>query len=340
MPSPRPPVPAHATHDELLVARLAGGDDLDPREQAAAAQLVSSCPECGHLASDIAAISRAVAAERVPPRRRDFRITPEQAAGLRGTAIQRLLRRLTLPSTPGALRPLATGALSIGLVLVFVGSVVPGPGPEAEPVTAPAVMQEADDETFATAASPAVKSSDGLGESDARAAARRTGPVEELADTAGGAVDPAATMAMTLEAAPADEPHVSPPAVGAGSMAEDTAAADAGPDAAAESLERALGATASVIPDEAGASDEGRTASQDAADADPGAGTLAAPVEDPATDAPPDDEGIDPAAAPSSDRGFGIGTVLVIVGIGLIAVGSVLAILLVLSRRRAGALRS
>src|SRR6188508_3237780 len=104
MRSPRPSSPVHASHDELLVAHLAGRDDLDPREHAMASALVAGCPDCARLASDIAAISAAVATEPVPPRRRDFRISPEQASSLRGSPFQRLMRRFALPSSGGALR--------------------------------------------------------------------------------------------------------------------------------------------------------------------------------------------------------------------------------------------
>lgn len=135
-PGPLPPAaPDHERHDQLLVAQFVAGDPLKPEQQAEAKRLVGSCGACAALAADLPAISRAVAAEPVPPRRRDFRLSPEQAEAVAGNAVTRFLRRLSLPSSR-AFQPAAAGVLSIGLLLVVAGYAWPEDGTvtvQAEP---------------------------------------------------------------------------------------------------------------------------------------------------------------------------------------------------------------
>ena len=115
----------HARHDRLLVARLAA-DDAYPSELADARALVEDCSHCAELSADIRLL-RAAASELPAPRRpRDFRLTPEQADALRGSALDRLLRRIAGPGL-GPLRPVAGVALSLGLALAVVGTALPAP---------------------------------------------------------------------------------------------------------------------------------------------------------------------------------------------------------------------
>ncbi len=130
-----PPAADHQQHDALLVAQLAAGDALAPEQQAEAQRLVTSCGACAALATDLRAVSAAVAQEPVPPRRRDFRLSPEQAEQLSGNALTRFLRRLSLPSAR-AFQPAAAGVLSIGLLFVVAGYAWPDGGAitvQAEP---------------------------------------------------------------------------------------------------------------------------------------------------------------------------------------------------------------
>ncbi len=138
-----PPSPAdHERHDPLLVARFVAGDPLGEAQQREAQQLLSACGTCAALAMDLRAISVAVAWEPVPPRRRDFRLGPEQAERLHGNPVSRLLRRLSVPRS-GAFGPLAAGVMSIGLAFVVAGSVWPDDGSLSDPDVAPAMeMQE------------------------------------------------------------------------------------------------------------------------------------------------------------------------------------------------------
>jgi hypothetical protein len=126
---PRPTAPAadHAHHDALLVAQFAAADLLEDGQQQEAQRLVATCGSCARLAADLRAVSSAVAWEPVPPRRRDFRIDPEQAERLQGNGLTRLMRRLSLPRS-AALRPAAAGLLSLGLVFVVAGYAWPDGG--------------------------------------------------------------------------------------------------------------------------------------------------------------------------------------------------------------------
>jgi hypothetical protein len=141
MPGTRPqPLADHPQHDPLLIAQLAAGDALPAEQHAEATRLLASCPECARLAADLAVIARAVAQEPVPPRRRDFRFDAERAARLRGSPLTRFLRGLSAPRL-GTLRPVAAGALSLGLVFMLAGTVVPrlaGPSAQLAPVAEPA----------------------------------------------------------------------------------------------------------------------------------------------------------------------------------------------------------
>lgn len=109
----------HRRHDRLLVARFAVGDAGFGQDHEAR-DLVRRCSECAALAADISAISGTVAKLPVAPRPRDFRLTTEQAAQLRGSGLERWLRTIT-GSGWATLRPVAAVALSIGLVMSLVG---------------------------------------------------------------------------------------------------------------------------------------------------------------------------------------------------------------------------
>ena len=110
----------HRRHDRLLVARLAAGDAAGAQEHEAR-DLVRRCSECAALAADITAISVSVAQMPAPPRSRDFRLTTDQAARMRGSSFDRWLRAIT-GSGWATVRPVAAVALSVGLVMSVVGA--------------------------------------------------------------------------------------------------------------------------------------------------------------------------------------------------------------------------
>lgn len=109
----------HRRHDRLLVARFAAGDATHGQELEAQ-DLVKRCSECAALAADLRSISKSVARMPAPRRQRDFRLTTEQAAQLRGSRIDRWLRSIT-GSGWSTVRPVAAVALSIGMVMSVVG---------------------------------------------------------------------------------------------------------------------------------------------------------------------------------------------------------------------------
>lgn len=119
-----PPGADHSNHDRLLIARYAARD-VDAAEAGTAETMVAECTDCAVLIADLVTITRTVAAVSTPRRTRDFRISAEQAAAVRGSILERVLRRFAMPST-AVLQPLAGAAVAIGLVLVVVGGTLPG----------------------------------------------------------------------------------------------------------------------------------------------------------------------------------------------------------------------
>lgn len=131
---------AHETHDRLLVARFALGDDLVSDERATVRALLAACDDCGDLVGEMQVVQHATGTSSAPARPRDFRITAEQAATLRPNAWQRLLGRFSTPRVT-VLRPLVGATLAIGIVLVGAGAVLPRDPQAQAPVAAPESIQ-------------------------------------------------------------------------------------------------------------------------------------------------------------------------------------------------------
>ncbi len=72
---------AHEDHDLALVVAYAD-DELGGDDAAAALTLVETCPRCASLVTDLRSLSAADRAIATPPRPRDFRLTPADAARL------------------------------------------------------------------------------------------------------------------------------------------------------------------------------------------------------------------------------------------------------------------
>jgi hypothetical protein len=114
----------HATHDEMLLARLYGGD-VDEGERGRALDQMASCQECADAFADFGVIAAATAALPTPPRPRNFTLTEVDAArfGRRSNswAILHLLART---------KALGGSMVAAGLVgVALVGAIsVFGPG--------------------------------------------------------------------------------------------------------------------------------------------------------------------------------------------------------------------
>jgi hypothetical protein len=113
----------HARHDRLLIVRYAAGDLDGPDLEQARAQ-AGQCADCTALAADIKSVQTSLAALPAPKRTRDFRLTPEQADELRGSAFDRFLRRLAMPKL-ALLRPVAGVGVALGLTIAAVGGGMP-----------------------------------------------------------------------------------------------------------------------------------------------------------------------------------------------------------------------
>ncbi len=112
---------AHAAHDVLLIARLAG-DDVSGADEAQARELVASCGECSALLTDLAAISAALpGALPVPDRQREFTLTPEDASRLRGSWLSRWRDRANRQRIL-LLQPLAGATVALGLAMALLSS--------------------------------------------------------------------------------------------------------------------------------------------------------------------------------------------------------------------------
>ena len=110
----------HPTHDTILVASLAD-HSLPPSERSAAESLVSSCSECAALRADLLTLVAATRAMPTPPRRKDYSLTPEDAARLHGSRWRRLVAAIG-SSRDSFSRPLAIGLSTLGLVGILIAS--------------------------------------------------------------------------------------------------------------------------------------------------------------------------------------------------------------------------
>jgi hypothetical protein len=118
------PPAAHAAHDELLIARLFGGDVSDV-ERERALDVMGECSECADLFADLGAIADATESVPVPVRPRDFSLTAADAARLsrRRWSLGALVRPGLRQSLGGALAALGlAGFMLTGVVTLFGGT--------------------------------------------------------------------------------------------------------------------------------------------------------------------------------------------------------------------------
>jgi hypothetical protein len=111
-----PDAGSHDTHDRLLVAAAAAGDLAGP-ELATAQALLTTCPDCRVLHTELLAIAAATRHLPAPvrPPAMDYRITADRAAALaRGGLWRRLLGPFGRSGSP-AIRPLAGAFTTLGV---------------------------------------------------------------------------------------------------------------------------------------------------------------------------------------------------------------------------------
>jgi hypothetical protein len=183
---------SHDRHDLMLVAALAAGDlAATDRDQAIA--LTRSCSDCALVHDDLVAIARATATTPPPiaSPRRDFRLTPEDAARIRGGAWRRLVAALGAPGR-ATLRPLGVGLTTLGLVGLLIGNVQLTPGAAspsstvAAPATGPGVAREqADGAVKAAASAAAALNAESSGPDTLGAGSAASAPAASSGDTAG-----------------------------------------------------------------------------------------------------------------------------------------------------------
>jgi hypothetical protein len=199
-------VTSHERHDPMLVAALAAGD-LAGTERDQAIALSQSCASCASLHADLLAIARATAS--VPPPiaapRRDYRLSPEQAASLRRTGWRRLVP--SIPLRTATTRRLGVGLATIGLAGLLIGNVPLSLGSAASMPAAAPVGGVGDAQAPRAAASePAGRTSGGSESVYAAASAAAS-----LAPVATSAPD---TMGQEASAVPGTNPELT--AVGSG----------------------------------------------------------------------------------------------------------------------------
>ena len=121
-----PHLPDHQSdHDPLLIAAFAAGD-ADDAELERARLLVATCEECAALHHDLRSIAAAMPAVPAPVRRRDFRLSPEQAQELRPSGWRRLLAPLAGPRFTFA-APLGGSLAALGLAGILVAGAASTP---------------------------------------------------------------------------------------------------------------------------------------------------------------------------------------------------------------------
>ena len=154
------PSRSHAQHDAYLVAQFAAGD-VTATERAVVERLVASCDRCRALRDDLLAIVSAAADLPAPPRTRDFRLSPDDAARLR-SGWRRWLGRLATPRFAFT-QPLGAALATLGLAGLLIGVLPPGlvgSGATSAPISAPTSAPTAGEPAALRQASPAAGSAE------------------------------------------------------------------------------------------------------------------------------------------------------------------------------------
>lgn len=188
------PTAAAAEHAALIVAFDAG--DLAGRERDSAATLAGTCPGCASLLADLALLRAATAALPARPRTRDYRLTDADAARLRPTTWESLLRWLAAPRS--TVRPLAGGLAALGiagLLLTTTPGFLAGSATSLTTTGAPAVAPGAADGAAGAVARSALPGAVAESAVPAASAASSAAPLTPVGPNVAAPVGPIASGA-------------------------------------------------------------------------------------------------------------------------------------------------
>ena len=136
----------HDEHDREALAAYAAGD-LVGSDQARVEALLRSCPACSTLVDDLRAIAAATRDLPAPASTaRDFRVSPADAARLRGGSWRRLLQPVASPAW--RIRPFAAALTTLGIAGLLIAIVPFAPlGQSAGSAASQRTAAEATDRT-------------------------------------------------------------------------------------------------------------------------------------------------------------------------------------------------
>ena len=226
----------HASHDQLLLARLYGGD-VDEAERTRALDQMASCQDCADLFADLGAIADATAALPVPPRPRDFTLTEADVTRLRRRRIN-----WSISGWFGRTRALGGSMVAAGIVgLLVLGAVsvfAPGGGADRSSLTsvgAPAADTSGSGAEYAVPSAAAPDGTDPGRKSTGGTTiglAGSPGPSAELPDHVAASPEPVSNLSVP-PAGPTAAPQPAATGAGAPGAGPDTQGAGAvGPSAA------------------------------------------------------------------------------------------------------------
>jgi hypothetical protein len=217
--TPKTPPPfEHAHHERTLVLRHFEDDpDLTREERLLVSALLRTCPWCAALGPEVELIRKATRAMAVPPAGRDFRITPSQARRARSFNVAALGQRFRAALQTELVRPLASAAVAVGLVLVVVGAVPyltnSGSSSGSESTTPPTVAAAGESFSAQSALGSPNFSAEGtpsIGESNIATNPKANGTPPVGADTSAATPVPAPSTARIAAAGATSTPTQKP----------------------------------------------------------------------------------------------------------------------------------
>jgi hypothetical protein len=203
------PPAAHAAHDELLIARLFGGDVSDV-ERERALDVMGECSECADLFADLGAIADATESMPIPARPHDFSLTAADVARLSRRRWSRRRWSLAALARPGLRQSLGGALAALGLagfILTGAATLLGGSGTSTNLAAAPqdrAAYQNGTAggvSTTAASAGPAFAAAPSLAPGAASSPGSEQSPTPGAPESSAGASTPDGTEPPTSAAA-------------------------------------------------------------------------------------------------------------------------------------------